>query len=144
MNGIAQMVAVGIILPLLNACALTAPTLPPVQPGKALLVMGFTTNMVEPYQGGSLYSGFSATLLDGNVIEPPLNKGQYLVIEPGLHHLSGLCFWQLRGTMSSEDDLLEAGALHWRAQAGRLYTVGSEIDDYKIKCGLWLSDDSWE
>lgn len=49
-------------------------SLPPVEPDKALLVMGFSTELAAPYEGAILYSGFSATQLDDTPLSPPFNQ----------------------------------------------------------------------
>lgn len=132
------------VLGLLAGCLFIAPDLPKSQPGKALLVMGFSTELTESYEGGILYSGFVATRLDGQELKPALRKSQLQVIEPGPHRLSGNCYWRLRATMAFQDDLMEPGTLEWTAKAGVIYTVGSQIDEYKLRCEVSTVEKAWE
>jgi hypothetical protein len=130
-------------LSLLVGCHSFSPALPTSQPGKALLVMGFSTDLGEPYEGGTLYSGFVANQLDKQELIPVLKSGQLRVIEPGLHQLSGNCYWRLRGPMDFQNDLTEPGVLEWEAIPGVVYTVSSKIDEYKIRCDLSLFEKAW-
>jgi hypothetical protein len=132
-----------LVLSLLVGCLVLSPALPTPQPGKALLVMGFSTDLGGPYEGGTLYSGFVANQLDKQELIPVLKGGQLRVIEPGLHRLSGNCYWRLRGAMDLQDDLMEPGVVEWTAKPGVVYTVSSKIDEYKIKCDLSLVEETW-
>ncbi len=100
-----------------------------------MIVLGFTTDSAEPYEGGTLYTGFILSQLDGKPIEP-LTQYQSIMIEPGEHKLGGECYWRLRGTLDFEDDFTEPGSLTLTTLPDTVYTIQSDIDEYKHRCRL--------
>ena len=111
------------------------PTLPDDLQGQAAIVLGFNTESVEPYDGGTLYTGFWLESINGTPIEP---VGRYAVtfVAPGPTTLAGHCYWRLRGNLRFEDDLWEPGELTLTAEPNQVYTVQSNIDEYKSRCTL--------
>ncbi|MBA55438.1 MAG: hypothetical protein CMK89_13365 [Pseudomonadales bacterium] len=118
----------------LIACA-TGPQLPPNLAGQSAIVLGFTTSSAMPYEGGTLYTGFTLDTLDGTAITP-LSRYEYLLVAPGVHQLEGTCYWRLRGNLRFEDDILERGSLVLTTQPDVVYTIQSDIDEYKNQCRL--------
>ena len=112
----------------------TYPVLPDLK-GNAAIVLGFTTNSAQPYEGGTLYTGFHLTRLDGQPTQT-LSRYDYIIMEPGEHRVQGECYWQLRGVMRLDDDLLEAGELVMITRPDHIYTLQSDIDEYKSQCTL--------
>lgn len=118
----------------LVACA-AGPQLPSDLQGQAVIVLGFTTLSAEPYEGGTLYTGFTLDTLDGQPVGP-LSRYQYKLVAPGQHRIEGSCYWQLRGTLRFEDDLQERGSLVLDTRPDVVYTIQSDIDEYKNQCRL--------
>ena len=119
---------------LISGCT-TGPQLPPDLGGQSAIVLGFTTNSAGPYEGGTLYTGFILDTLDGTPITP-LTQYQYRLVTPGEHQLEGTCYWRLRGNLRLEDDIMERGSLVLTTQPDVVYTIQSDIDEYKNQCRL--------
>lgn len=130
-----RMVSIGLVAMGVTGCS-TRPPLPEALQGQSLIVLGFTTNHAEPYQGGTLYKGFVMEALDG-APAGPLSRDQYLLVAPGEHRISGHCYWRLRGVLSfDEDDFTEPGTLTLITRPDTRYTIQSDIDEYKYQCRL--------
>lgn len=119
---------------MISGCA-TGPQLPSDLGGQSAIVLGFTTRSAIPYEGGTLYTGFTLDTLDGTPIIP-LTQYQYRLVKPGEHRLEGTCYWRLRGNLKFEDDLLERGSLVLNTRPDVVYTIQSDIDEYKNQCRL--------
>lgn len=119
---------------LISSCA-TGPQLPADLAGQSAIVLGFTTSSASPYEGGTLYTGFTLDTLDGTPI-PLLSRYQYRLVAPGEHRLEGTCYWRLRGNLRFEDDILERGSLLLTTRPDVVYTIQSDIDEYKNQCRL--------
>lgn len=117
----------------LIGCA-TYPELPPLQ-GQAAIVLGYSTEQARPYEGGTLYTGFHLKQVDDMDIEPLTQYSVYL-LAPGEHRLRGDCYWQWRGLNRQEDDFSEPGELTLLARADHVYTLQSDLDEYKHQCRL--------
>lgn len=106
--------------------------------GQSLIIMGYRADKGVPYEGGMLYTGHRIDTLDGKLIGPPsMAKGDFMLVDPGEHTLEGYCYWQLRGVFHGVDDLQERGQLTIKALPNHVYTIQSDIDEYKVKCDLW-------
>lgn len=105
--------------------------------GQSLIIMGYRADKAEPYEGGMLYTGHRIDTLDGQLIgPPPMAKGDFTLVAPGKHTLEGYCFWQLRGVFHGVDDLQERGQLIITTLPNHIYTIQSDIDEYKVHCDL--------
>lgn len=132
--------AVGIVANLLASCA-SGPVLSADLQGKAAIVMGFATDNAKPYEGGTLYTGLLLEQVNTQTYSPALQRYDYVLVEPGPVTISGHCFWRLRGVMwDRPDDLWEPGTLSWEAQAGHVYTLFADIDEYKSRCLISFFD----
>ena len=112
------------------------PVVPQELAGQSLIVLGFSTQSAQPYEGGTLYTGFRMEQLDGEAIAP-LTRSQSILVAPGHHRLTGQCYWRLRGVLDfKQDDFTEQGALSLTTRPDTIYTIQSDIDEYKFQCTL--------
>lgn len=123
-----------IILFLVVAGCASRPQLPSDFQGKAAIVMGYSTDWVEGDHGGNVYTGMRLDKLNGIALAEPLARYDYVLVDPGDVRVQGECWWRLRGTMTMEDDLLEAVDYHFIAKANYIYTLSLQVDDYKAEC----------
>lgn len=113
----------------------TGPNVPNDIGDQSVIIMGFTTHSAQPYEGGTLYTGFIADKLDGRDIKA-LTQSQFVLVTPGEHRLEGRCYWKLRGSLQFEDDFTEPGQLTLKTHPNTVYTIQSDIDEYKHQCKL--------
>lgn len=136
----ACLAAVAMITLLLTACQSAPEARLPreIWQGQSLLVAGFTAELGVPYEGGMLYSGFMIDAIDEKPLTVSLRRYDIKVLAPGPHTVSGRCYWRLRGVFPSEPDIDAPFVVELLAEPDTVYTVLSEIDEYKRECRVDL------
>ncbi len=120
---------------MLGGCQ-TSPNFPDDLNGKTAVVMGYSTDLAEPYEGGTLYTGMWIDKINGEELATPLKHYDIHILEPAHYQFDGTCFWRLRGNMRLEDDLYEPATYAIEMKADTFYILGVEIDEYKIVCDV--------